>query len=299
MRAFIGVDWGTTNLRAWRISIEGHIENSLELPLGIGVVARPDIPSLFERTVHAPLGPGLPVLMCGMVGSTLGWRAVDYLACPADSRALANGVISVAEAPSVRIVPGLNCDGLTAAPDLMRGEETQIAGWLARAVEHQCGRRLLCLPGTHAKWAIVDSGAVTRFVTAMTGELFHVLATHSILKSALEPFNAEIFLEGLAAAGDGDCLALKLFSARARSVTKAEPEGASYLSGLLIGAEIGSARKALGLDASERIVVIGTDILRERYVRALSSAGFDAEGFDGVDAAIGGLRALVAQGALQ
>ncbi len=76
----------------------------------------------------------------------------------------------------MRIIPGLRCAGLTGAPDVMRGEETQVLGWLAQHPDRQQGRHLVCHPGTHAKWVVVEDGRIVRFVTAMTGEMFAVLS---------------------------------------------------------------------------------------------------------------------------
>jgi len=301
MSAFIGVDWGTTNLRAWRLGADGRVEAEMESPHGVRAIAQNDFATMFHRDVHTPLGVELPVLMCGMVGSNLGWREAAYVACPAGLNALARALTPVSDTPSIRIVPGLRCSGLTKAPDVMRGEETQILGWLARDDARRRGRHLLCLPGTHSKWALLQEGEIQRFVTAMTGELFAVLSTHSILKAEPTAFNGDAFAAGVAAAGEGDALSIRMFSARARIVTASanKQDASSYLSGLLIGSEVAAAPRALGVDHAGEIWVIGAPLLRERYVDALTQRGWSVLETDGAQAAIGGLAVLFREGALQ
>ena len=144
-------------------------------------------------------------MLCGMVGSNLGWALAPYADCPAGFADLARCAIQVA--PQVWIIPGLRCAGLAGAPDVMRGEETQVLGWLAQRPERQRGRHLICHPGTHAKWVVVEDGRIVRFVTAMTGEMFAVLSKHSVLKSDAPANDDAAFDAGLAAAGRWQCAA--------------------------------------------------------------------------------------------
>jgi 2-dehydro-3-deoxygalactonokinase len=226
-----------------------------------------------------------------MVGSNLGWSAVPYVDCPAGLGDLARRLTAVAE--GVRIAPGLRCAGIAGGPDVMRGEETQILGWLTQHPERQHGRHLLCHPGTHAKWVRIEEGRIVRFVTAMTGELFAVLSQHSLLKSNAPAEDDVAFDEGLAAAGQGDAVAARLFTARARVVGgQATAESTpSYLSGLLIGAEVASVPRLLG-KLPQDVALLGDAALCGRYRRALVRAGLAVEVFDGEAAAVAGLFAL-------
>jgi 2-dehydro-3-deoxygalactonokinase len=175
----------------------------------------------------------------------------------------------------------------------MRGEETQLLGWLSQRPERQAGRHVICHPGTHAKWALVEDGRIVRFVTAMTGELFAVLGKHSVLKSDAPADDEAAFDEGLSAAGDGSALAARLFTARARVVGGGAPAQStpSYLSGLLIGAEIASVPGLLG-EPVQTVVLLGDPVLCRLYARALARRDVTTETFDGEAAAIAGLFAL-------
>jgi 2-dehydro-3-deoxygalactonokinase len=288
----LACDWGTTNLRAWVLDGHGAVTAQREFPLGVSRLAAGEAERRFTAEVRPALGAeGLPAILCGMVGSNLGWRAVAYADCPAGLDDLAGALTEVA--PGVRIVPGLRCRGIAGAPDVIRGEETQILGWLAQRPQRQRGRIVLCHPGTHAKWVLIDDGRIVRFVTAMTGELFAVLSQHSVLKSDAPADDAAAFEAGLAAAGDGSALAARLFTARARVVGGDAPAAStpSYLSGLLIGAEVAAVPQQFG-EPPQRVVLLGDAGLCARYRTALERSGIETEAFDGEAAAIDGLFAL-------
>jgi len=290
--ALLACDWGTTNLRAWTLDAEGAVMAEREFPLGVSRLGAGEAEGRFQREVRPALGAErLPAILCGMVGSNLGWRAVTYADCPAGLFDLAAALTEVA--PGVRIVPGLRCQGIAGAPDVIRGEETQILGWLAARRDRQQGRIVLCHPGTHAKWVLIEDGRIVRFVTAMTGELFALLSQHSVLKSDAPAEDEDAFDAGLAAAGDGGALAARLFTARSR-VVGGEAEAAStpsYLSGLLIGAEVAAVPQQLG-ERPARVVLLGDAALCARYQRALERSGIEVETFDGIAAAVAGLFAL-------
>jgi 2-dehydro-3-deoxygalactonokinase len=288
----LACDWGTTNLRAWTLDAAGAVVAEADLPLGVSKLGPGEAHERFEKEVRPALNAqSLPAILCGMVGSNLGWKLAPYVDCPADFANFAHAAIQVA--PDVQIIPGLRCAGLTGAPDVMRGEETQVLGWLAQNPERWRGRHLICHPGTHAKWVVVEEGRIVRFVTAMTGEIFAMLSRHSILKSDAPPNDEAAFAAGLAAAADGNALAARLFSARSRVVggdAKANTTP-SYLSGLLIGAEIASLLELLG-SKEAAIILLGDAVLCDLYRRALERRDMASESFDGKSAAIAGLFAL-------
>lgn len=296
MTPFLACDWGTTNLRAWRVGAGGEVEAEETYPCGVGRLEPGRAAAVFREQVRPALAAeGLPALMCGMIGSTLGWAVAPYVACPAGLEDLAAALTEVA--PGVRIVPGARTAGAFGASDVMRGEETQILGWAA--AHAPSGRHVICHPGTHPKWAVVEDGRLVRFATAMSGELFDLLRRHSVLKTEAAAEDEAAFDAGAAAAGDGGALAGRLFSVRARVVADgADPESsASYLSGLLIGAEVAALPAHVGAEGYGEVVLIGAPRLCRWYARALAARGMRTTTVDGEDAALLGLTALARTGA--
>lgn len=292
----LACDWGTTRLRAWRLAEDGQVLAERTFELGVSRLSPGEAERRFEEQVRPALdAERLPAVLCGMVGSELGWRPAGYVDCPAGLEQLAAAMLEVrGGAAPVRIVPGLKGPGLTGGADVMRGEETQVFGWLSAEPARSRGRRLICHPGTHAKWILVEDGRVVRFVSFMTGELFAVLRAHSVLKSDAPVDDEAAFDEGVVAAGDGGALAARLFSARSRiaALGKAPASSPSYLSGLLIGAEVAAAPAALGCAEATEATLLGDASLCRWYRRVLARRGVEVEQGDGGEAVRAGLLAL-------
>jgi 2-dehydro-3-deoxygalactonokinase len=270
--ALIGIDWGTTAFRAYRIAAGGAVIETREAAAGILAVRDGDFAGVLRREIGAWLAaePETPVLASGMIGSRQGWLEVPYCRCPAGSAEIARALLRHPDEPRLHFVPGLSLLGAGGVPDVMRGEETQIIG----AVGECPGRHLLVLPGTHSKWALAEDGVITWFATFMTGELFAVLKEHSILGRLMrgEADDHAAFERGLAYARNGaGGLLQRLFSARTLGLFDLLPETgvASYLSGLLIGSEIEEALDCLAADAEIRVV--GASRLARRYRGALAA----------------------------
>lgn len=239
-----------------------------------------------------------------MAGSRNGWREAPYLSCPVDLRELGTAALRFeADQAPVAISPGLSCQNRLGSADVMRGEETQIAGAIALHSSLGTGRHLLCLPGTHTKWAYLEDGHVRDFLTALTGELFALLRDGSTLMRAAHtgtetqsasdesPDGFERGIEDATAAG-GCSLLHGLFGVRSRQLIDGRPRewALSYLSGLLIGADV---RGALPLfTARAEAVLIGDGTLNERYAFALRREGIAASCLDGEQCALAGLRTL-------
>ena len=292
----LACDWGTTHLRAWVLGDNGEVLRRGDFPLGVSRLQPGEAAARFRDEVRPQLqAQTLPAILCGMVGSTLGWTVAPYLTCPADAAALRQALVEVEPGGAgVRIVPGLKCEGLDGAAEVMRGEETQAFGWLSLQPERRRGRQLVCHPGTHAKWMIIEDGAVSRFLTAMTGELFEVLRRHSVLRTDAEPDDEAAFDLGVSAAGGGEALSTRLFTVRTRTVAGdlAPEASASYLSGLLIGSEIGSMRRLLDLKPGADVALIGDPGLTHWYARALRARGLEPSLHHGDETAIAGLWSL-------
>ena len=215
-----------------------------------------------------------------MVGSRHGWREAPYVKCPADPRDIAARLVEVRMgARLVRLAPGLSYEPADGEPDVMRGEEVEILGIA------DSGGRLVVLPGSHSKWAIVDGGRVERFKTFVTGELFAAVRDHTLAgafaRAAKGEPNGPAFTRGVergagAARGDrGSGLLGALFGARSLPLMGglAEDDAAEYLSGLLIGAEIAEARRLFPREAAR---VAGADALVKRYLAAFAVLGEEA-----------------------
>jgi 2-dehydro-3-deoxygalactonokinase len=295
--AWLAVDWGTTNVRAWLVD-GARVLRRREFALGVGHLQPGEAARHFRDTIR----PGMnaaesPAILCGMIGSTLGWEIAPYMDCPVDLRALQESLHQVRTAdPPAWIVPGLKARRPDGGPDVMRGEETQVFGWALGDQSRRAGEQLICLPGTHTKWVRMIDGRIESFVTVMTGELFALLRNHSVLRAGPAHDDDKAFALGLEAAGNGNALASRIFTARSRLVggDMAPSQVESYLSGLLIGAEAASLPALFGIESGCRIIVVGERGLSERYQRALAARGFGAEACDVEEAVLAGLMALMA-----
>jgi 2-dehydro-3-deoxygalactonokinase len=279
--ALIGVDWGTSSLRAYRLDLDGQVLGAKNAAKGILHVEGNAFAEVLDELIGPWRRPGLPVVLSGMIGSRQGWFEVPYLDVPASLDDIAKGLIHHPDDRSVHIVPGLAFDPPGAAPDVMRGEETQIIGAVDSIADDGAGRHLLVMPGTHSKWVLIEEARIVWFATFMTGELFSVLKDHSILGRLMRDDSPDhddkAFEQGLVAATTlPGGLLQQLFSVRTLGLFERVPETAiaSYLSGLLIGNEIASALGSLG-DRRDpaAITVIGASTLAEHYMKAIGHAG--------------------------
>ncbi|OYU69964.1 MAG: hypothetical protein CFE28_08105 [Alphaproteobacteria bacterium PA2] len=295
---FLAIDWGTTNLRAWVVGDDGQPKAHREFPLGVGRLAPGEAILRFADTVQPAMGAEeLPAVMCGMIGSNLGWTPVPYLECPASIDPVSRKLHRIErEGTAAWIVPGLRCERPDGGPDVMRGEETHVLGWVAANPSRAQGEHLICHPGTHAKWVRVVDGRIEGFVSCMTGEVFDLLTTHSVLASPGDADNEGAFTEGVMAAGPGDALASRMFTARSRVVGGGMPADHvnAYLSGLLIGSEVASVPGLFGVGPGTLVSVIGDLRLAGRYRRVLELLGYRVEVHDGESAALSGIAALAA-----
>ena len=270
---FIAVDWGTTHLRAYLARAGGEILERSSGTEGISTLAGSGFAAALQQRCGQWLErfPEAPVVMAGMIGSRNGWLETPYLDCPASLRELSRhlAAVTVAAAREAPIVPGMKTrnDGI---PDVLRGEETLLFG---AAVTDG----VIVLPGTHCKWAVIDSGRVATFRTYMTGEFYGLLRDHSLLRLLAEqPEDGAGFARGLAAAGRPGGLLHHAFEARAAVLDGAMAGAATlpFLSGLLIGAEIGEAIADFG--AMRSVTLIAGGALAGRYREALAWRGIAA-----------------------
>lgn len=294
--AFLACDWGTSNLRAWVLEADGSVRDERRFPWGVAKLQPGEAINILRDEIRPGLSAvDLPAILCGMVGSTLGIYAVPYVDCPVDAAELASRMHRIeGEGAPAWIVPGLRCRRPNGDPDVMRGEETKVLGWLAGDPARRQCRRVMCLPGTHPKWIVVEEGRVVRFLTAMSGELFDVLSHYSVLRSDDPPDDEAAFDAGLATGAEDDALASRLFAVRSRVVGGDMPadKARAYLSGLLIGDETAKMTRTLGLGDGTPIALLGEPHLCRWYERALAALGFDYEVAAGDEAVLAGLHIL-------
>jgi 2-dehydro-3-deoxygalactonokinase len=279
----IALDWGTSALRAYALGAGGSVLEERHRPWGILHLPEGGFPAALQGIAGDWLAtaPGLPLIAAGMVGSAQGWCEAPYAAVPADAQGLAAQLRCVELLPgiSLHIVPGVRLGG--ARPDVMRGEETQIVGLLARQPALAAGAWLV-LPGTHSKWVRVADGRIADFHTYLTGELFALLREHSILGRPARDAGGggasdAAFDAGVGAVRDGGAAGATplLFSARTLVLggQLAAADSLEYLSGLMVGEEIRCARQAGPATDELPRLLVGDAALCRRYQRALSLFG--------------------------
>ena len=314
---FIAADWGNTNLRVYLCQhhlVERHLvedkPSSATEPLrvlatksGPGVL---HIDGDFEETffdlvadwleAHGPLR----VILSGAVGSTVGWRDAPYLDCPVDpDQIIAGRTVFQARGLEFLIVSGLKTQGALGAPDLIRGEELQLLGWM-RLQNKPIAEQVIILPGTHNKWVLVKNDRVETFATAFTGELYSVLENHSILitEPQEEAFSAHWFMQGveLAKRLQSGQLLHALFTTRSRQVAGdlSTQQARSYLSGLLVGSDIVGSTGLFKDQVAQlnKVVLIGDSTLSNAYQLALKAFAIEAQICDSTEIAIAGYQAI-------
>lgn len=274
--ALIGVDWGTSSLRAFLIGMEGEVIDGVSSPEGIMQVSG----KCFEAVLDHLIGPWiaqtkLPILASGMITSRNGWVETPYAAMPLGACGLASALVphAIAGGGLIHFVTGAATEH-SGGPDVMRGEETQIIG--ASALGLTDG--IFVMPGTHSKWVEVSDGQIVDFSTYMTGEIFAALKGHTILGTLMvgDDFNEEAFEMGAAAGLDrGANLLHNLFHVRTLPLMGKIPKvaAADYMSGMLIGTEVAAATR--NMRDIGTVTIVGRSDLSDRYERALHIAGIE------------------------
>lgn len=282
---WIAVDWGTTHLRAWAMQGDTILDQA-QSASGMDQIPRDGFQKALLDLIEGWLGDTvMDVVACGMVGARQGWVEAPYSAVP--SVPVPDAPVRVpATDPRIRafVVPGLK---QTSPPDVMRGEETQIAGFLAHRPNWD---GIICLPGTHTKWVQVSADEVVSFRTFMTGEIFGLLSNQSVLKHTVsEGWDDAAFAEAVAdTLSRPEQLAARLFGLRATDLLQGQDSGVARarLSGYLIGAELAASRPYwLG----QQIAIIGDQSLSEIYAIALKQQGAFVEIADSTQSTLAGL----------
>ena len=291
--AWIAVDWGTSNLRAWAMAADGRVLAEASSEEGMGKLTREGYEPALLRLIGPWLAGKPPVVACGMVGSRQGWCEAPYRTVPCTPLDRAAQVLAPTTDPrlKVTIAPGLK---QVSPADVMRGEETQIAGAL-RLMPGYDG--VVCLPGTHSKWVHISAGEVVSFQTFMTGEMFALLSEVSVLRHGMQGtgWDEAAFDAAVSdALSRPERLGARLFSLRAEGlIAGLTPQAArARLSGLLIGTELAAAKPYwLG----QRVTLVGAEMLSAAYARALAAQGVEAQRLNATDCTLAGLASLSPQ----
>lgn len=283
---WVAVDWGTTHLRAWLMGANGPL--MLRSDDGMGKLDKAGFEPALLGLLDAHLTAPTLVIACGMVGARQGWIEAPYSIAPCCPPGVADATRAPTQDPrlDVRILPGVQQN---TPADVMRGEETQIAGFLRG---HPDFDGVLCLPGTHTKWVHISAGEIVSFQTVMTGELFSLLSERSVLRHSMAAgWDAEAFAQGVAdSITRPEAIAARLFNLRAASLLQDQPGNVARarLSGLLIGLELAATKPYwLGQD----VALIGDPALNAIYASALGAQGLDVAQFAGDDMTLAGLIA--------
>ena len=276
--ALIGVDWGTSSLRAYLIGKQGEVLDSQSTDDGIMQI--PD--RQFEAALHRVIDPWitgqrLPLLASGMITSRNGWLETPYIEAPTGIDKLSDSLLplSLDNGLTLHCIAGVSIDH-NDTPDVMRGEETQVAGAVAGGMDNG----ILVMPGTHSKWVTVRNGGIADFETYMTGEIFAALRKHTILGTLMKNGNfcKQAFSDGLVTGSKSNSKLLhSLFSVRTLPLFQKMDSSkvADYLSGMLIGAEIAGA--TCNRSNEDSVTILGRSDLSERYAIAIQTLGLTCE----------------------
>lgn len=289
MSDWIAVDWSHTKLRAWAMSGNAP-KASAQSDRGTGNLAGIAPETALLELIGNWTGLG-DVIACGDIGARGGWVEAPLAPAPC-LPPLSDAVTPATRHPDLRlrILRGVSQNRPS---DVMRGDETRIAGFLRINPKFD---GTLCLPGQISRWVQISAGEIVSFQSFLTGELYTTLSRHSLLGptvagDTLAAFDTAAFEEGLE---QGRHHAEKLLARLSGLVAEDQRDGLppsaarARLSGLLIGAELAGA-KPYWLGAE--IAVIASAELGQLYTHALRQQSAPALAIDRDAATLTGLIA--------
>ena len=298
--SFVLGDWGTSNLRLSCV-VDGKIVDTTAGP-GVGKLKSNAKAIIVQAISHWEEKEDINALyLCGMAGSSLGLVDVPHHPCPTDWAEIGRVTQSVSlGAKNAQIVPGLSCINPLGAPDYLRGEETQIVGALKVHNNIRRGSQLLCLCGTHTKWAWITDGRIDTFLTSLSGELFEqlrlsVLVEETADRSHIDAASLRLGIQESGKQEHADLLH-QLFQVRSRVLSgELSTESASgFLSGLILGTDVGRALKISRVQgrAIDSVTIVGAEHLTKQYARACSYFKTKYTRLDGQKASLAGLASI-------
>ncbi|QBY04235.1 2-dehydro-3-deoxygalactonokinase [Thalassotalea sp. HSM 43] len=299
----IAIDWGTSRLRAYLCS---RNESEMQHVATLEGKGTQKCVGQFEQELFNVISPWLnefgdmPIIMAGQIGSSIGWHEAQYMACPLTPQDIATGCLNFqSRDQDIYIVPGASCQFADGSFDVMRSEELQILGWLKANPQYQLGSHVLCLPGTHTKWVRIEDGQILYFRTAMTGELFDLLSNQSmLLEHEVTGESDEHFLLGIEQIlhNPESSLTHELFLVRSKQLLhELSPQQAkSFLSGMLIGADIRAAQQDPLWQFSQLsdVHLIGAPELSEQFAKGLTLIDIQTSIMDAKQASLSGFASI-------
>ena len=225
------------------------------------------------------------IIASGMVGAKQGWIEVPYINSPCDIRNVNFKTFKILDDANIHILSGVSQFNPS---DVMRGEETQIAGFLLNNVDFNGS---ICLPGTHSKWVNMNSYNIQEFTTFLTGELYEIVKKYSILNHSLNTTelddeivksSAKLIIE------NPSFITNKLFEIRADNLLKNSNQTSnnSKLVGYLLGIELSGSRTYW---EDKDLVIIGSSNLNKYYELILNGRSNSIRLFNSSDMALNGL----------
>ncbi|MEM5512001.1 2-dehydro-3-deoxygalactonokinase [Pseudoalteromonas sp. AS84] len=316
--ALIVVDWGSSNFRAFLVDGKGSILDTVNGEQGVLCIKNDCLETVLLSYISGWLSKHkTPIIMAGMVGGAIGWQDTGYVNAPANLGSMSAKLCKANNKAGLQIsiVPGVKYVMENNVCDVMRGEEVQVFGAVLD-VEQTAGElsnqtlseTMFCLPGTHSKWVQVAKDTqrktvITSLSTFMTGEMFDLLTKQSILGEGLEalgktPTDMPSFLKGVGVSQVQSSLLSALFSARTLKLDKqlTLQNVPSYLSGLLIGAELAGIKSKL--NDIKHVYLIGNSSLNTLYCEALKELGFTSSILSSATASTKGMFTLAVQAGL-
>lgn len=288
-------DWGTSIFRLQLVdNSTGDVLKQISSGNGVSTVYREwtsssktiSLKEFYLKVLHAHLNTLLldlqlssevnQVLISGMASSSIGLEELPYANVPFSLDGENALVASIAKTDDFPFDIFL-ISGVRVIDDVMRGEETQILGLATSNNFIDSNTDAICiLPGTHSKHIVIKRGQLVDFKTYLTGELFQLLSTQSVLKGSVEhQFGTEelnesslkAFYRGIEDSAPHLTMLNKLFSVRTNDLfgVMSKRDNYFYLSGLLIGNEI----RSLQVDGIATIVLCCGNKLFELYKLAI------------------------------
>lgn len=294
MKLFFSCDWGTSAFRLRLVDAETlKLLSELKTDHGIALAfelwkqtKQPEqnriafyqtylfeqvkkITDSFDYSFH-----NIAIILSGMASSSIGMMELPYKELPFQCNGDDLAVHTIQTSGENETYKIIIISGIKSESDVMRGEETMLAGC---NVSNDERLQLFIFPGTHSKHIIVKNGLVRDFKTYMTGEFFDLLSKKSILANSVQEGTEfqntkykESFTNGVTDSIHSNLLHTS-FLVRTNSIFNkfTKEQNYYYLSGLLIGTELRDIKEA----AYQKITLVVNEAMKPFYVSALQIMG--------------------------